>query len=67
MVDLILGDMKPREMRVHRGGGRNRPSEPCVIASRQLLEGDPARVCQLVHVVLERLTTQHHTPRITER
>ena len=51
MIDLVLRDMKPREMRVHRGGRGNRPVEPLVVAHGELLERDAARVGHVVEIM----------------
>ena len=67
MADLVLGDVKPRPVRIHGGGSDERPLQPFVTASGQGLERKTAYVAELLHVVLEGLVAKETTPLGAER
>jgi len=67
VANLVLGDMKPREVRVHGGSGVEGPFQPRVIVRGERFERETAYLAELVHVVLERLAAKEPAPLGTER
>jgi hypothetical protein len=53
VVDLVLGNMEPRPMRVHCGGSAERPLQPSIVTSGKAFERETAYFAELVNVVLE--------------
>ena len=62
MVDLVLGDMEPRPVRIQSGGSAERLLQPGIIASGKARERDTAYLAELVKVVLERLAAKETAP-----
>ena len=58
MVDLVLGDMEPGPVRIHRWGRGERPLQPGIIPSAKFLESETAYLGELMNVVLERLVAK---------
>ena len=62
VVNLVLGDMEPRPVRIHCGGSAERLLQPDIIAGGKARERDTAYLAELVGVVLERLATKETAP-----
>jgi hypothetical protein len=62
VVDLFLGDMEPRKVGIHRGGGAERLFQSGIIACGKALERETACLAELVNVVLERLVAKATAP-----
>jgi hypothetical protein len=66
VVDLVLGHMEPRPVRVHCGGSAERPLQPSIITSGKARERETAYFAQLVNVVLERFAAKETAPLAAE-
>ena len=62
VVDLVLGNVEPRPVRVHCRGSAERPLQPRIITSGKALERDTAYFAELVNVVLEGFAAQETAP-----
>jgi hypothetical protein len=58
VVDLLLGDVKPREVGIHGGGSGERLLQPRIIASGKALQRELAYLSELVNIVLEGLVAK---------
>ena len=57
MIDLVLGHVEPRPVRIHCGSRAKRLLQPFIVASGKTRERDPSRLGELVKVVFERLVS----------
>jgi hypothetical protein len=57
MIDLVLGHMEPRPVRIHRGSSAERLLQPFIVAGGKAGERDTPRLAEIVNVVVESLAS----------
>ena len=66
MIDLILDNMEPSPMRVHRWCDAQRLLQPRIIAHREALKRDSSPLRELAHIILQGPTAKGTTARGAE-